>query len=161
MARETHEREDLLHDAVALVPRILLRVTIDGKPCEVFAGFRGDSLSLYFGGDPVYHFNAAGELRRAYADDRLIKAERRRLVFMERRPGAGESVLQRQAPDELAERTLLAAMHDRLEQLRAAIADHQIEIVGEAPASGEAAPRLTAWLNAHADVTIAASPRVT
>ena len=161
MAREIQQREDLLRDAVALVPRILLRMAIDGKPCEVFAGFRGDSLSLYFDGDPVYHFNADGELRRAFVDDRLIKAERRRLVFMKRRQGVDETALERQLPDDVAEQALLTAMHRRLEQLRAAIAKGQYEVAGEAPSNGEALPRLAAWLDSHLDITIAASPRVT
>jgi hypothetical protein len=161
MAREIHEREDLLRDAVALVPRIRLRVTINGKPCEVFAGFRGESLSLYFGGDPVYQFNAAGELRRAFVDDRLVKAERRRLVFMKRQQRANETALERQPHDAVTEQSLLAGLQHGLNQLRAAIANGQYVVVGEAPENGEALPRLGAWLDAYADVKIAASPRVT
>ena len=61
MARHAQRRENLLRDARALTPRVLLQLTVLGKSVEVFAGFRGDSLSLYFGEDPVYHFNAAGE----------------------------------------------------------------------------------------------------
>ena len=53
MAREIHEREDLLRDARALVPRALLRVKLAGAESEVFIGLRGKSLSLYFGDDPV------------------------------------------------------------------------------------------------------------
>src|SRR5688572_1167889 len=110
MARETHDREDLLRDAVALVPRVLLHTTIDGTPCEVFAGFRGELLSLYFGGDPVYHFNAAGELRRGYVDDQLIKAERRRLIFMKRQPKENETALEVQPHDDVAEQSLVARL---------------------------------------------------
>src|SRR5687767_9697141 len=117
MAREVHEREDLLRDAVALVPRIALRLTVDDQLCDVFAGFRGESLSLYFGGDPVYHFNAAGELRRGYVDDQLIKAERRRLVFMKRQPREHETALELQPHDDLAEQSLLAGLQHRLNQL--------------------------------------------
>jgi hypothetical protein len=161
MAREIHEREDLLRDAVALVPRIALRVVIGGKPCEVFAGFRGESLSLYFDGDPVYHFNAAGELRRAFVADQLVKAERRQLVFMRRQQSENETALERQPNDAVAEQSLLAGLQRRLEQLRVAIANNQYEVVGEAPNSGEGLPRLAAWLNAHPNTKIAASPRVT
>ena len=58
----------------------------DGRRGEhVVAGFRADgALSIFFGADPVYHFNAAGELRRAYCDGLLFKAERGRLVSLER-----------------------------------------------------------------------------
>ena len=48
-------------------------------------GFRRDGApSIYFGEDPAYHFNAAGHLRRAYLDGRLLKAERGRLIVIER-----------------------------------------------------------------------------
>src|SRR5262245_42412456 len=106
MAREIHEREDLLRDARALVPRAMLRVELDGRMVDVFAGFRGESLSLFFGGDPVYHFNARGELRRAFVAGQLIKAERRRLIFIERRQGNDETLLERQPPDEVAEQAM-------------------------------------------------------
>jgi hypothetical protein len=161
MAREIHEREDLLRDARALVPRIMLRMSLDGRNGEVFAGWRGDSLSLYFGGDPVYHFNADGELRRAFVSDQLIKAERRRLVFIERRRGDDETALERQPPDNAAEQALLTYMRGCLEELRATIAAAKFEVVGEAPATGDALPRLIAWLDARRDVKVAASPRVT
>jgi hypothetical protein len=161
MAREIHEREDLLRDARALVPRVMLRVELNGQMIDVFAGFRGKSLSIYFGSDPVYHFNAAGELRRAFVSGQLVKAERRRLVFIERRQGNGETVLERQSPDEVAGQALLVPMRRRLDQLRGAIATLQFKVVGEAPSSGEALPRLIAWLDAHREVKIAASPRVT
>ena len=48
MARETHDREDLLRDAHALLPRIELRLQLEDKQSTVVAGFRGESLSLYF-----------------------------------------------------------------------------------------------------------------
>ena len=88
MAREHHAREDLLHDAHALVPRILVRIADGQASVDVLAGFRGESLSLYFGDDPAYHFNAAGELRRAFVAERLVKAERGRLVTLQRRRSA-------------------------------------------------------------------------
>jgi hypothetical protein len=160
MAREIHEREDLLRDAVALEPRVALRVMIDGQPCVVFVGFRGESLSLYFEGDPVYHFNAAGELR-PFVADQLVTVERRQLVFMKRQPRENETALERQPHDAAAAQRVLAGLQRRLEQLRVAIANDQYEVVGEAPSSGQALPRLTAWLDAHPSTKIAASPRVT
>jgi hypothetical protein len=158
MAREIHEREDLLRDAVALVPRVLIRVAINGKPCEVFAGFRGDSLSLYFDGDPVYHFNADGELRRAYLADRLVKAEQRRLVTLTRQCAEDEISLVRHTEDPTAVQSIVDQMHWRLAELRSAIEAQQFQFVGEAPTMGEALPRLVAWLDEHPEVKISASP---
>lgn len=40
MARHTEDREDLLRDATALVPRVMLQVEIEERTVEVFAGFR-------------------------------------------------------------------------------------------------------------------------
>jgi hypothetical protein len=161
MAREIHEREDLLRDAVALVPRVLIQVALNGRRCEVFAGFRGDSLSLYFGGDPVYHFNADGELRRAYLADQLVKAEQGQLVTLNRQRAVKEVLLERQTADPAAAQAIVDQMHCRLAELRSAMAAQQFECVGEAPTKGEALPRLVAWLDDHPEAKIAASPRVT
>ena len=84
MARDAHDREDLLRDARGLSPRVQLEVELSAGPAELFAGFRGESLSLYFGQDLAFHFNDRGELRRAFAVDELLKADGGRLVAMRR-----------------------------------------------------------------------------
>lgn len=160
MARETHEREDLLRDAVALVPRVMLRVQLGGRSVDVFAGFRGESLSLYFGDDPVYHFNDRGELRRAFVDGRLIKAEKGRLVSLERKRGDKETVLERQADSEQSDRDLLADLSRTLQILAAEMTAGLVEVVGQVPVDGDAAARVGAWLTQHPMPTIADSPRV-
>jgi hypothetical protein len=66
MPHECHDREDLLRDARALVPRVQIKATLGGQPVSLFAGFRGEALSLYYNADPVFHFNADGALRRAF-----------------------------------------------------------------------------------------------
>src|SRR3954469_16416273 len=93
MAREESGREDLLREATALIERIELRPrttdlsiaasNLSDEP--IVAGFRRDgALSIFFGEDPVYQFNAGGELRRAYFSGKLLKATRGRLVALER-----------------------------------------------------------------------------
>jgi hypothetical protein len=160
VAREIHEREDLLRDARALVPRVKMRVTIAGREQEVFAGFRGEALSLYFGDDPVYHFNSHGELRRAFVDNQLIKAEGARLVILKRKQSPTESLLERQAHDASAEQGLISRMTASLADLARAFADDAVEIVAEEPIDGDGVQRLVAWLNAHRAPPIAASPNV-
>jgi hypothetical protein len=160
MARDTHEREDLLRDAIALVPRVMLRVKLGGRNVDVFAGFRGESLSLYFGDDPVYHFNDRGELRRAFVDGRLIKAENGRLVSLERKRGDTETVLERQVGGEEADRSLLAELSPMLDELAAEMSAGRVEVIGQIPDDGNAAARLGAWLTQHTKPTIAASPHV-
>src|SRR5204863_2544475 len=77
MAREESSREDLLREATALVERIELIPNGSTSDGRIVAGFRRNgALSVFFGEDPVYQFNAAGELRRAYTDGKLLKADR-------------------------------------------------------------------------------------
>jgi hypothetical protein len=138
----------------------MLRMTVAGREVEVFAGFRGESLSLYFGSDPVYHFNDRGELRRAFVDGRLIKAEQGRLVSLERKRGDMETVLERQFTGEEAELGLLTELSQALNELEAETIAGRVELVGQVPEDGDAAARLGAWLKQHTKPTIAASPRV-
>jgi hypothetical protein len=160
VAREVHEREDLLRDAVALVPRVLLRVALNDRSCEVFAGFRGESLSLYFGDDPVFHFNNRGELRRGYVNDRLIKAERGLLVALKRRRTDGLTALEGGRLNPNDERAFLSEMLGRLQQLGVALANGSAVVVGQVPEDGDVLARLVAWLAANPNPAIAASPRV-
>ena len=160
MAREVHEREDLLRDARALVPRVLLRLELADRSCEVFAGFRGESLSVYFGDDPVFHFNDRGELRRAFVDNRLIKAERRRLVALERKRSEAETALEGGPLNAKDVAALLEEIRRRLTALGQAVEAQAVEIVGQFPDDGDAVARLRVWLASNNNPVIAASPRV-
>src|SRR3954447_20411722 len=94
MSRHESDREDLLREATALVERIEL--TVGGFDLPVVCGFRRDgAASFYFGADPVYQFNAVGQLRRAFVAGRLIKAERGRLVALSRERTENEVALVR------------------------------------------------------------------
>src|SRR4051794_11841558 len=98
MARHESDREDLLREATALVERVEL--TMAGSEEPIVIGFRRDgSCSMFFGADPVYQFNTQAELRRAFREGRLVKAEGGRLVALERRREAGQLVLLRHALD--------------------------------------------------------------
>src|SRR3954447_14030342 len=86
MARHESDREDLLREATALVERVELKVAGFEEPIVV--GFRRNgSASFYFGAESVYQFNTARELRRAYIDGVLYKAEQGRLVSLTRERG--------------------------------------------------------------------------
>ena len=105
----------------------------DSTATEVFAGFRGSCLSVYFGSSPVYHFNASRELRRAYADDRLVKAEKGRLVALRRVQSTSRSELLRTTWDEARMESFLAQLHERLATLSEALANGAFEVVGQEP----------------------------
>src|SRR4051812_13576909 len=117
MAREESSREDLLREATALVERIELIPDSSGEltGTRIVAGFRRDgALSIFFGDDTVYQFNAASELRRAYCDGKLFKAARGRLAALKRVRTEHELQLVRHDLSETEQATFLAEMANRL-----------------------------------------------
>src|SRR5687768_8047260 len=109
MSRTESDREDLLREATALVERAELQVAGLGEPIVV--GFRRDgAASFFFGADPVYQFNAAGELRRAYVGGLLYKAEQGELVALRRERTPAETALVRHDLSAAESTDLLAAL---------------------------------------------------
>lgn len=160
MARHAQDREDLLRDAKALVPRVMLRLMILGKPCEVFAGFRADAVSLYFGSDPVYHFNSAGELRRAFVDDCIVKAEAGRLQVWQAERNAVEIAMQSRFMTAEQVEKLREDLLVRRDELQGAIERKEFELVGQVPTDSNAVDQLLAWLAARREFKIAAVANV-
>jgi hypothetical protein len=161
MAREESEREDLLREATALVERIALapRSASGSATAHVVAGFRRDGgLSIFFGDDPVYQFNAAGEVRRAYCDGKLVKAVGGRLANLSRVRTGGEVQLVRHDLSDAEESAFIQQMTLRICELTANLNDGQFEIVGQVPAGAEVLDRLRSWLNVHQDWPIASRP---
>lgn len=156
MPRHSQDREDLLAEATALLPRIQLRLE-HGK---VFAGFRQDALSLYFDTDPVYHFNAAGELRRAFIDGQLLKAEQGRVVAWQPLRQAESTDMLRHDLSDAEIASLAQDITARLHFLRLALESGNAAIVGQIPADGDAVARLTTWLAHFGELRVAISPRV-
>ena len=157
MAREDHDREDLLAEATALVLRCELRVA--GFDDPVFAGFRADGCgSVYFHPDEAYHFNTAGALRRAYRDGLLFKAERGRLVSLHRQRGARQVALVRHelGGDETAE--FLGELRRRLQSLRAALDGGEYRVERTVGDTEELIARLRSWLPAALAARVAERP---
>ena len=146
MARQEQDREDLLREATALVERV--EVVIEGFPEPVVAGFRrsGEG-SVYFGADPVYQFNLAGELRRAYLDGRLVKAERGQLVFLRRERSEGQSSLIRESVSADVCAARLRAAEEHLAILRERIVLGRFQLVGQVPGECDVLGRLRGWLD--------------
>src|SRR6476469_7681087 len=120
MARDESNSEDLLRDATALVERIELIRHGALSHGHIIAGFRRNgAFSIFFGEDPVYQFNAAGELRRAYCDGKLLKANRGRLVALQRVRTQYEVQLIRHKLDETDSNQFLAQMANHLQAFAA------------------------------------------
>lgn len=145
MAREEEDREDLLREATALVERVELAVA--GAAEHVVVGFRRDGqASVFFGADPALHFNSRNELRRAYVQGRLLKAERGRLVSLARQRAEKEVALVRHEFDAAETAALLDDVAARLRQLRGALEGAECSVVGQVPAEGDVVMRVRAWL---------------
>jgi hypothetical protein len=162
MSRTESDREDLLREATALVERIELTASDDALGMTtIVAGFRKDgALSLFFDADPVYQFNAAGELRRAFCDGRLYKADRTRLVSLDRHRTATEVQLLRQELTADEKQAFLANMQRKLHALTMLLERGDYTVIGQVPPTADVLPRVQAWLTQHTAPRIAPTPRV-
>jgi hypothetical protein len=158
MAREESPREDLLREATALVERIEIAPRDESLP-PVVAGFRRDGgCSLFFGEDPVYQFNAAGELRRAFSNGRLLKSVAGRLAALTRVRAENEVQLVRHDLTDEETNAFLQSMRERVAQFAAMLDEGALEVVGQAPAGTDILNRLKRWLAESNHDTIANRP---
>lgn len=114
MARNEADREDLMREAVALKRRVKLRLLGESEPIVV--GIRENGLwSVYFGSDPVFHFDAEDRLRRAFVGGCLFRSHGTGLSRLTRHRSDRETNLLRYdlSPQELAEFWSTAAPHLR------------------------------------------------
>jgi hypothetical protein len=158
MARQQADRENLLREATALLTRIEL--AIPGFNESITCGFRSDgSASFYFGADPVYQFNAAGQLRRAFVGGTILKAERGRLVALSRARSASEVALIRHELTDSEMRVLISDLCGDLQRLKTALEARAFLVAGQVPADADVAGRVLTWLeNSPPAVQIAPAP---
>jgi hypothetical protein len=159
MARHESHREDLLAEATALVERV--EFAIAGEPEPVVVGFRRNGAAgIYFGQDTAYQFNADGELRRAFIDDRLYKADRGRLASLDRQRTDEEVQLVRHDLDAPESKRFLDEMQQRVRRLGQALASGQFQLLRQASEGGDVTPRIIRWLEQlPATIEVARSPR--
>ena len=160
MAKDEQDREDLLAEATALVQRVELNV--DGFVDPVVVGFReSGAASIYFGAEPVYQFNSKNELRRAYANSRLLKADRGRLIALERRRTSDQVQLVRHELDDAETDAFRAEIRQCFGQLLEALGAGRFRIVGQVPEGADVVGRACTWLLSMAgEIPLARSPRV-
>lgn len=156
MTRHEADREDLLRDATALKKRIAFR-TPDGG--EVFVGFRAScAASIYLDQDPAYHFNSAGQLRRAYVDGYLLKAVRGQLVRMHRQRPGGEVQLVSRPLNKTETGRLLEKVLRELQTVRDALRDQKYLIVGEVPKDSDVQNLALDWLEQQCEQAVEVAP---
>jgi hypothetical protein len=167
MAREEANREDLLHEATALIERIKLaprNSQSDTSPESeerehVVVGFRANgAFSVFFGDDPVYQFNAAGEWRRAFCDGLLLKASHGDIVSIRQVRTGNEVQLQSHALSKSEEAAFLRRMSQTLQEFAQWLDAGTFEIAGQVPQTADVLGRVREWLAASRTVKIAARP---
>jgi hypothetical protein len=159
MARHESDREDLLREATALVERIELAPIDRADAQHIVVGFRRDgALSLFFGADPVYQFNAAGELRRAFHDNQLFKAARGRLVALCRSRGESEVQLLRRDLTDDEQALFLSDLTTRLQTFAEQLAAGAFAVVGQVPQNVNVMERVHKWLENHKCFAVARRP---
>jgi hypothetical protein len=160
MARQESHREDILAEAIALVERIEIQLPVQPEPMVI--GFRrGGEVSVYFGQDLAYHFNAAGQLRRGFRDGELLKADRGRLIKLTRRRTDTETQLVRRELDESETVQFLLQLNDRLALLREPIQTGTAKVLRQVPPEADVRSRVVGWLATLPEtIAVARHPRV-
>jgi hypothetical protein len=143
MARYEADRDDLMAEAIALRERVEL--ALPGEAEHLVAGFRNQGhFSLYFGSDPVFHFDADGSLRRAFVGGDLYRSQAPTLARLTRtRTGRAVSLVRHDLDAGELQR-FLAAMRELLDRLLAALRSSAARVIQQVPADVELLPRLIA-----------------
>jgi hypothetical protein len=147
MARHEADREDLMAEATALHERVELELS--GEAEHVVAGFRaGGGCSIYFGPDPVFHFDVDGSLRRAFVAGDLYRSQRTTLARLTRTRTAREVNLVRHDLNPAELERFLAGMRAQLERLHDALAGGSARVLQQFPADVDVPARLLELLSA-------------
>lgn len=153
-------REDLIKEATALVERVEFR--LDGYSESVVVGFRrGGSASFYFGSERVFQFDAEKQLRRAYIDGQLLKAEQVGLVAVDRAGVPGRVVLKRRTLSLQQTTRILELVAQQLWQLAACLRAKTYSLVRQVPTETDVVGRIGDWLDSfERPIRIAPRPHV-
>ena len=158
MARVEHDREDLLREATALRERAAL--VVPGLPEPVTCGFRDSTAeqskepcnwSVYFGSDPVYHFDSEGRLRRAFADGFLYRSQGSTLARLNRVRTERETILSRHDLSAAECEVFLTRMQDSLRKMAHALSENTVTVQAQVPADHDLRPKLLVMLRAVVD----------
>ena len=149
---------ETLRELTALIPRAEFRLHSTGE--TVWAGFRRDSAcSFYYGTKYVLHFNSAGQLRRAYIDGVLYKAENRQLIAVTRVRQAERTLHQSHLCSPALQATFLQAARERLRNLATALDAGLFDLVDCFPIEADIVTRLRDWLSRRSTISVQLADR--
>ena len=153
MAKDAHDREDLLRDATGFPDRVEFRLADVAEP--VFCGFKEiGAFSLYWTADDVLQFNTACELRRAFWKDRMIASYKSVPHWLGSRQADAPNApadrvrLERQPFTDSEVAAFKTMTTTILKRLREAIRQHEYELTGSQPHGPEVLDRVAKWLEA-------------
>lgn len=139
MARQEADREDLLGEATAFVRRIELQLTETAQ--TIVAGFRRDGrFSLYFGGEPVYHFDRSGRLQRAFHQGAVYRVENDALVRLRRQRNETATLLLRRELTAGERAEFQDDMRRRLLALKTAVDSQRAAVLRQVPSNDQCLP---------------------
>ena len=147
MAKNEHDREDLMREAVALQERVELKV--QGLGAIVTVGFRANSaMSVFFGQDPVYQFDPEGRLRRAFVDGLLFRSQHTTLAMLKRERTDTQTLLLRTELTDDRLRAFQTTMLLALEHLEQMLKASGYSLVRSVPEAASHVVRIQAALAA-------------
>ncbi|MCC9609480.1 hypothetical protein LOC68_05000 [Blastopirellula sp. JC732] len=160
MAQSEEDREDLMQEATALVRRGEYAAPQEVEVVTI--GYRQNgALSIFFGQDPVYQFNDAGQFRRGYIDGELFKADGGRLVCMRRQRDGKKTTLVSTSLSDVDQAEVIVKMEWRLNELAESIEEQETTcnevIPDDANVAGEF---LEWWRQKQMNIDIAPAPNV-
>ncbi len=159
MVKNESDREDLIREAVALPERTELRVAGFEEPVTI--GFRANSaMSVFIGQDPVYQFDPASRLRRAYVDGFLYRSQHQTLAQLQRvRTESGTQLLRHDlTADELA--AFRKLMVSRLTMLQCQMTSRLAVALRTVPEQVDLLPKIITTLNNVIHVTDWLAPQI-
>lgn len=159
MAKNSHDREDLLREATALLRRVVLSCD---WCAEIVVGFRRtDAVSFYFDHDLVLQFNNGGQLRRVFDGESMYVAESGQLNRLERIETGGRIELRSQPIDEGDHAAALQRYDFHLKRLRQLLQDGEYTMVGQVTdRDTDVVDEVRSWLDSRDEITIAQRPNV-
>jgi hypothetical protein len=123
-------------------------------------GFRADGwFSLYFGSDPVFHFDAEGALRRAFVSGDLYRSQVQTLARLTRTRSADGVEMVRHDLDAAELEEFMAAIHVRLDRFLDALRSGAAQVIRQVPTGADLTPRLIAAVQAARQGRLSAAIR--
>jgi hypothetical protein len=151
------DREDLLAEAVNLRERIELRVPGSEDAVTIGCNDLGH-WSFYFGAEPMYRFDALGQLRRAVQGGKLYRTQGATLAELTRVRTEQETQLQRRDLSANEVETFLAEVRSHLQQLYWDYVAGRCQTLRQVGEDAEFNARLTAVLTSFHERPIVLAP---